>query len=269
MEIDVISQITTKTVKASWCVLWTLAPTPEGDKGGLCRGGDSPLGKYGSRVDLCQDPDPPPFWNTGASVSQSPSRQSWAWQSLATPNFEQFFRGFFGNKYIYVFFLSRADDFDFPCRAVGSRSTNEEVEHTHSAGGHGNQVKWAMPATVATIGRQKLRDGFGSSQLAFGTSWCFRRETNPWQLLIDGALKSRKVPVRLNSYQCNYLLFGFTQFFCVFFWLIFGQFWYRFWPRRTRWKTNLFFFLDFHFFLSCRVGESISGWMNSCCLVLK
>jgi len=61
MEIDVISQITTKTVKASWCVLWTLAPTPEGDKGGLCRGGDSPLGKYGSRVDLCQDPDPPPF----------------------------------------------------------------------------------------------------------------------------------------------------------------------------------------------------------------
>jgi len=112
-----------------------------GDKGGLCRGGDSPLGKYGSRVDLCQDPDPPPFWNTGASVSQSPSRQCWAWQSLATPNFEQFFRGFFGNKYIYVFFLSRADDFDFPCRAVGSRSTNEEVEHTHSAGGHGNQVK--------------------------------------------------------------------------------------------------------------------------------
>jgi len=82
-----------------------LPPTPEGDKGGLCRGGDSPLGKYGSRVDLCQDPDPPPFWNTGASVSQSPSRQCWAWQSLATPNFEQFFRGFFGNKYIYVFFF--------------------------------------------------------------------------------------------------------------------------------------------------------------------
>jgi len=138
MEIDVISQITTKTVRASWCVLWTPAPTPEGDKGGLCRGGDSPLGKYGSRVDLCQDPDPPPFWNTGASVSQSPSRQCWAWQSLATPNFEQFFRGVFWNKYIYIFFLSRADDFDFPCRAVGSRSTNEEVEHTHSAGGHGN-----------------------------------------------------------------------------------------------------------------------------------
>ena len=71
---------------------------------------------------------------------------------------------------ISMFFLSRADDFDFPCRAVGSRSTNEEVEHTHSAGGHGNQVKLATPATVATIGRQKLRDGFGSSQLAFGTS---------------------------------------------------------------------------------------------------
>lgn len=138
MEIDVISQITTKTVRASWCVLWTPAPTPEGTRGGLCRGGDSPLGKYGSRVDLCQDPDPPPFWNTGASVSQSPSRQCWAWQSLATPNFEQFFRGVFWNKYIYIFFLSRADDFDFPCRAVGSISTNEEVEHTHSAGGHGN-----------------------------------------------------------------------------------------------------------------------------------
>jgi len=268
MEIDVISQITTKTVKASWCVLWTLAPYAWGGQGGLCRGGDSPLGKYGSRVDLCQDPDPPPFWNTGASVSQSPSRQAGHGNPLPHPILSNFFGGFLGIN-ISMFFLSRADDFDFPCRAVGSRSTNEEVEHTHSAGGHGNQVKWATPTTVATIGRQKLRDGFGSSQLAFGTSWCFRRETNPWQLLIDGALKSRKVPVRLNSYQCNYLLFGFTQFFCVFFWLIFGQFWYRFWPRRTRWKTNLFFFWIFIFFLSWRVGESISGWMNSCCLVLK
>jgi len=44
----------------------------------------------------------------------------------------------------------------------------------------GNQMKWATPATVATIGRQKLGDGFGSSQLAFGTSWCFRLETTPW-----------------------------------------------------------------------------------------
>lgn len=36
-------------------------------------------------------------------------------------------------------------------------------------------------------------------------------------LLIDGALESRKVPVRLNSYQCNYLLFGLRSFFvCVF-----------------------------------------------------
>jgi len=34
-------------------------------------------------------------------------------------------------------------------------------------------------------------------------------------LLIDGALESRKVPVRLNSYQCNYLLFGLRSFFCV------------------------------------------------------
>ena len=181
---------------------------------------------------------------------------------LPHPILSNFFGGFFGNKYIYVFFLSRADDFDFPCRAVGSRSTNEEVEHTHSAGGHGNQVKWATPVTVATIGRQKLRDGFGSSQLAFGTSWCFRRETNPWQLLIDGALKSRKVPVRLNSYQCNYLLFGFTQFFCVFFWLIFGQFWYRFWPRRTRWKTNLFFFWIFIFFFRAELAKVlVDGWI--------
>jgi len=169
---------------------------------------------------------------------------------------------FLGINISMFFFLSRADDFDFPCRAVGSRSTNEEVEHTHSAGGHGNQVKWATPATVATIGRQKLRDGFGSSQLAFGTSWCFRRETNPWQLLIDGALKSRKVPVRLNSYQCNYLLFGFTQFFCVFFWLIFGQFWYRFWPRRTRWKTNLFFFWIFIFFFRAELAKVlVDGWI--------
>lgn len=39
-------------------------------------------------------------------------------------------------------------------------------------------------------------------------------------LLIDGALESRKVPVRLNSYQCNYLLFGLRSFFCVCFFLI-------------------------------------------------
>lgn len=57
---------------------------------------------------------------------------------LPRPILSNFFGGFFWNKYIYIFFLSRADDFDFPCRAFGSRSTNEEVEHTHSAGGHGN-----------------------------------------------------------------------------------------------------------------------------------
>jgi len=55
---------------------------------------------------------------------------------------------FFGNIYMFSnFFLSRADDFDFPCGAVGSRSTNEEVEHTHSAGkGCGSQIQMGCHA---------------------------------------------------------------------------------------------------------------------------
>ena len=75
-----------------------------GDEGFVSWGWFTP-GELGSRVDLCQDPDPPPFWNTGASVSQSPSRQ-WAWQSLATPIFWAIFSGGFFGLYIkFVYFF--------------------------------------------------------------------------------------------------------------------------------------------------------------------
>jgi hypothetical protein len=133
-----------------------------------------------------------------------------AWQSLATPNFEQFFqRGVFWNiyiKYFFYFFLSRADDFDFPCGAFGSRSTNEEVEHTHSAGGAwqpSNEMDVPRPfATVATIGRQKLRDGFGSSQVSFWYQLMFSSGNNPMTLLIDGAM----VGLNSNPEKSQYVL---------------------------------------------------------------
>lgn len=131
---------------------------------------------------------------------------------LPRPILSNFFNGGFFGIYIYkilfYFFLSRADDFDFPCGAFGSRSTNEEVEHTHSAGGAWQPSNEIMDlprpfATVATIGRQKLRDGFGSSQVSFWYQLMFSSGNNPaMTLLIDGAL----VGLNSNPEKSQYVL---------------------------------------------------------------
>lgn len=131
---------------------------------------------------------------------------------LPHPILSNFFNGGFFGIYIYIkyffkFFLSRADDFDFPCGAFGSRSTNEEVEHTHSAGGAWQPSNEIMDlprpfATVATIGRQKLRDGFGSSQVSFWYQLMFSSGNNPMTLLIDGAL----VGLNSNPEKSQYVL---------------------------------------------------------------
>jgi len=55
---------------------------------------------------------------------------------------------------------------------------------------------------VATIGRQKLRDGFGSSQVSFWYQLMFSSGNNPMTLLIDGAL----VGLNSNPEKSQYVL---------------------------------------------------------------
>jgi len=104
MEIDVISQITTKTVKASWCVLWTLAPTPEGDKGGCVVGVIHPWGNT-DPVSICVKIQTHHHFETRGPQSVSHHHDSAGrGNPLPLPILSNFFGGFFGNKYIYVFF---------------------------------------------------------------------------------------------------------------------------------------------------------------------
>jgi hypothetical protein len=208
-------------------------------------------GELGSRVDLCQDPDPPPFWNTGASVSQSPSRQ-WAWQSLATPIFWAIFSGGFFGLYIkFVYFFESCWWLWF---SLGSlwQQIDKRRGRAHPQVLVGVATKWAA-TPFGHSGNNWQAEAWRRFRIITASFWYQLMFTSGKQphvtLLIDGALKSRKVPVRLNSYQCNYLLFGLRSFFCVcffdwFFWSISIV-----WPRRTRWKTNLIF-LDFRRFFS-------------------
>jgi len=140
---DVISQITTKTVRvgASWCVLCRpLPPGPSlrGGRGVCVVGVIHPWG-IGIPCRFVSRSRPTTIFRTRGPQSVSHHHDS---EGRSNPLPHPILSNFFGNIYIFSnFFLSRADDFDFPCGAVGSRSTNEEVEHTHSAGkGCGSQI---------------------------------------------------------------------------------------------------------------------------------
>jgi hypothetical protein len=149
-------------------------------------------------------------------------------------------------------FLSRADDFDFPYGAFGSRSTNEEVEHTHRCwwAWRPNEVSHAL----CHSGNNWQAEAWRRFRIITASFWyqlMFASGKQPHvTLLIDGALESRKVPVRLNSYQCNYLLFGLRSFFCVcFFDWFFGQF-RSFGQEEQDGKQIRFFWIFVAFFLS-------------------
>lgn len=107
---DVISQITTKTVRvgASWCVLCRpLPPGPSlrGGTRGLCRGGDSPLGNW-DPVSICVKIQTHHHFETRGPQSVSHHHDSGHGNPLPRPFFEQFFRGGFFGLYIkFVYFF--------------------------------------------------------------------------------------------------------------------------------------------------------------------
>jgi len=240
-------------VRASWCVLWP----PEGV---FVVGVIHPWG-IGIPCRFVSRSRPTTIFRTRGPQSVSHHHDS---EGRSNPLPHPILSNFFGNIYIFSNFFFES------CWWLwfSLRSRWQQIDKRR---GRAHPQCWERvwqpnlnglprPPQVATIGRQKLRDGFGSSQLAFGTKLMFSSGNNPMTFLIDGALESRKVPVYTSLFVsviiCCLVLRSFLSCVC-FFSLVF------FWPIRTRWKTNLIFF--WIFFFLWRVGESISGWMNSCC----
>jgi len=222
-------------------------------------------GELGSRVDLCQDPDPPPFWNTGASVSQSPSRQ-WAWQSLTTPIFWAIFSGGFFGLYIkFVYFFESCWWLWF---SLGSlwQQIDKRRGRAHPQVLVGVATKWAA-TPFGHSGNNWQAEAWRRFRIITASFWYQLMFTSGKQphvtLLIDGALESRKVPVRLNSYQCNYLLFGLRSFFCVcFFWLVFlVNFDHLAKKNKMENKFDFFGFSSLFFFREELAKVLVDGWI--------